>query len=193
MTDRDDAIKTARLWLEKKPLYLDTETTGLDEDAEVCDIAVIDYDGVVLFETLVKPLNGIPPEATEIHGIRNEMVEDAPAFDDIAGRLLDVLRGRQLLIYNANFDLRIMKQSTAYPDRFTLWKSEPFSASCVMHLYARFFGDFNDYHRSYRWQSLANAAAQCGIELPHNLHRARCDAKLTRQIVMYIAGAVSDE
>ena len=49
---------------------LDTETTGLYDDAEIVEISIIDENGGVLLDTLVKPLKPIPAEATAIHGDR---------------------------------------------------------------------------------------------------------------------------
>ena len=59
---------------------LDTETTGLYDDAEIVEISIIDENGGVLLDTLVKPLKPIPAEATAIHGITNEMVATAPTW-----------------------------------------------------------------------------------------------------------------
>ncbi|HID85120.1 MAG TPA: 3'-5' exonuclease, partial [Anaerolineales bacterium] len=42
---RWDAIRTAKAWLKRRPVYLDTETTGLDEGAEIIEIAVVDTNG----------------------------------------------------------------------------------------------------------------------------------------------------
>ena len=57
-----------------------------------------------------------------------------------------------------------------------------------MKLYARFFGQWSDYWRNYKWQKLGEAALHCGLELPKDLHRARADAELARQVVFYMAG-----
>jgi hypothetical protein len=48
---------------------LGTETTGIDGDAEVIEIAIIDIRGYVLLDTLIRPQGDIPAEATAIHGI----------------------------------------------------------------------------------------------------------------------------
>lgn len=52
----------------------------MDYDDKIVEIAVIDLDGNVLINTLVDPNKAIPKEATEIHGIANKMVENAPLF-----------------------------------------------------------------------------------------------------------------
>lgn len=64
-------------------IFCDTETTGQDRNAEVCEIAIVDEHENVLFESLVKPSKPIPQAATKIHGITNEMVANAPTFAEI--------------------------------------------------------------------------------------------------------------
>ena len=58
--------------------FFDTETTGLSDEDEIVHIAIVDIDGSVLIDTLVKPSKLIPSEATYIHNITNKMVEYAP-------------------------------------------------------------------------------------------------------------------
>ena len=53
-------IDTCCRWLAAHPLFLDTETTGLDERDEVVELAVINVRGEVLVGTLIKPVNPIP-------------------------------------------------------------------------------------------------------------------------------------
>ncbi|MFJ2900325.1 exonuclease domain-containing protein [Streptomyces sp. NPDC087218] len=60
---------------------LDTETTGLDYDSRIVEIAVTTAAGTVLLDTLVNPGAPIPAEAAAIHGITDVMVADAPSTD----------------------------------------------------------------------------------------------------------------
>ena len=76
-------------------IILDTETTGLDENAEVIQIGVTDGAGKVLMDnTPCKPLRPIPAEATAIHHITNEMVQNCRALPICMGHI-DAHRGRQ--------------------------------------------------------------------------------------------------
>ena len=59
--------------------------------------------------------------------------------------------------------------------------------------YAVYNGNWNDYHQSYRWVKLSSAALACNIALPAGTHRARVDAELTRQVVMYMAAQSQPE
>ncbi|MFE7194461.1 exonuclease domain-containing protein [Kitasatospora sp. NPDC057541] len=88
------------------PVVVDAETTGLS--GYVVDLTVMRLDGEVLLDTLVDPQMPIPEEATEVHGITDEMVRGAPVFGDVVARLEEVLRGRRVLIWNAPFDVGVV-------------------------------------------------------------------------------------
>jgi len=60
-------------------------------------------------------------------------------------------------------------------------------AACAMKLYARFYGEWNDTRGGYRWQRLIDAARQCALPIPMNLHRAAADAELTRLLLHHMA------
>ena len=55
-------IDTCCRWLAADPLILDTETTGLDERAEVVELAAINARGEVLVDTFIKPAHPLPRE-----------------------------------------------------------------------------------------------------------------------------------
>ena len=179
-----NAVMNAKKIMDLNPVFLDTETTGLKAFDQIIEIAVIDIQGTTLIDTLVKPTISIPPDASRIHGITNEMVGDAPLFPDILRDLQELVGDRPLLIYNADFDLKMLRQSAA---AHRLNRQMQFNAYCVMKMYAEFYGDWNEYYQSYRWQSLESAAKQCRIGLPEDLHRARVDAELTRLVFIHMA------
>lgn len=183
---KSKAIESARFWLEKKPIYLDTETTGLDYDDQICDLAIIDCDGTTLLNTLIKPTILIPGQASDLHHITNQMVAEAPGFDEIIVQFRRIVEDRLIIIYNAGFDTRMIQQTMA------AHRLDPVmvpAVDCAMLMYARFWGDWNNYHKSYRWHRLSAAARQCGLDIPSDLHRARADADLCRQVVEYVAGS----
>lgn len=180
----------AREWLTRTPLFLDTETTGLRASAEICEIALVNHDGEVLLDALVKPARAIPGDAMAIHGITNAMVKDAPTFADLLPELDRQLAGRDVVIYNAGFDQKMLLQSAAARNvRLAPWwrANQPAEWHCAMLLYAEHYGAWDEYRQSFRWQSLENAARQCRLPTPANAHRARSDAELTRQLILHMA------
>ena len=182
---RQLAIEQAKQILDTQPVYLDTETTGLEKTDEIIEIAIIDDHGETLFESLVKPSKPIPFSATQIHGITNDDVQSARAWPIVWQQVQNILRNRRVVIYNVEFDLRLMQQSHA---RYRLpWNSKIDSVD-LMKIYAQFRGDWDMNRRAYRYHSLANAGQQCQISLP-NAHRATADTLLTRAVLHYIANS----
>lgn len=91
---------------------LDFETTGLSPGADrVLEISVVRLDPGqqprLVFDTLVNPQRPVSP--TEIHGITDADVADAPRFQDIAGDLLDAIAGCVVAAYNVYFDMRFLQ------------------------------------------------------------------------------------
>lgn len=186
--DRQAAILEAQAKIERRPVYLDTETTGTDRRDEIVDICIVDHDGAVLIDTLVKPTIRIPPGASRVHGITDQMVANAPTWQEIWPQVGAILADRHIGIYNADFDLRMLAQSNRkYGIR---WRAPHKQVFCIMKLYARFYGQWNPRYGSYKWQTLERAGRQCGIPLP-NSHRARDDALLARAILHFMAAAGS--
>ncbi|NIM92710.1 MAG: 3'-5' exonuclease [Anaerolineales bacterium] len=184
--DRKRAIEIAKSKIAGQPLYLDTETTGLGPGDEIVEISILDSEGEVLLDSLVRPVKKIPPDAVAIHGITDETVRDALTWADIWPEVARVIEGMEIAIYNAEFDLRMMRQSHGL---YRLqWDLPTATTTCIMHLYAQFYGAWNPSHRTYRWQSLENAGRQCNISLP-NTHRAKDDAALARAVLHHIARA----
>lgn len=166
-------------------IVLDTETTGLDSKAEVCQIAIVDSSGNVLLDTLVKPINPIPPEAERIHGISNADVMYAPKFIDVYEKLMGIILGRNVIIYNADYDVRVLQQSAAHGRHvFDVLCANWY---CAMQAYAVHYGAWDDYHKSYTWQRLSNACQQKGLPV-ENAHTALADCLMTLALVKEVWG-----
>jgi DNA polymerase III subunit epsilon len=97
-----------------RPLaVLDLETTGLKPDVDrIVEIAIIriDPDGTTTeYVKRVHPQIPIPPEATAVHGIRNEDVKNEPAFKGLAQEIAHFLDGCDLGGFNlSSYDLRLL-------------------------------------------------------------------------------------
>jgi DNA polymerase III subunit epsilon len=140
-------------------LVLDTETTGLGNDAEICQIAVVSAAGTVLLDTLVKPTKLISAGAAAIHGITDAMVENSPVWGEVSAWLREILSGRDVVIYNAVFDRKLMHQSAEQCGMPKIGWKQIATFHCAMLAFAEIYGDWNDYYKSYRWKTLATAAA----------------------------------
>lgn len=144
-------------------IILDTETTGLDNDAQIVEISVIRVSGEVLLNTLVKPTCPIPPEASRIHGITAEIVADAPTWREVwPGVSWLIKQAGQVIIWNVEFDRRLMEQS-CQAHRLKLppwWAGVPFA--CAMRAYARWYGQWSQKYRSWRFQALGGGHRALG-------------------------------
>jgi len=168
-------------------LILDTETTGLAW-GEICQIAIVNSLGIPLLDTLVKPVSPIPADATRIHGITNDMVIHAPGWADLVDKVAGILLNRDVVVYNAVYDRKMFHQSGEAANLPKIeWKTYA-RWWCAMEAYAEYYGEWNSYRHSYRWQSLSNAAYQQGIPI-QDAHSALGDCLMTLEVVNRIVRA----
>ena len=182
--DRQAILQTALDTVGQKPVYFDTETTGTGPYDEVVEIGIVDYDGQVLLQALVKPRGSIPPDAARIHGISNDMVRDALTWAELWPDVEKAFAGRLVAAYNTDFDVRLLRQSHARSQM--QWRDPWKSTIDVMQVYAQYHGEWNNRRGNYRWWKLEQAGRFCNIPLP-NSHRAVDDALLTRALLEHIA------
>ena len=163
---------------------LDTETTGLDSNAEIIEVAVLDGHGRPLIDTLVRPVMPIPAPATSIHGITNRMVASAPTFAQIWPDLRELLATRRIIIYNADYDVRLLKQSAQRAG----FRLPPLRTECAMLQYAAWRGEVGTYG-DWKWQRLEQACAQLNVTLAEAAwHRAAGDCMATLAVISGMAG-----
>lgn len=90
--------------LDRPLCFFDLEATGVNPaEDRIVDVCVLrrEPDGTeTVFSSLVNPGVPIPPEATNIHKISDEMVKDQPPFSDLAERLLKAFEGADLSGFN---------------------------------------------------------------------------------------------
>ena len=94
-----------------RQVFLDTETTGLDPNQghRIIEIAAVEINNRQLsenqFHMYVNPERDIDAAAQEVHGITLEFLKDKSFFKDIAEDFLSFIRGSELIIHNAPFDI----------------------------------------------------------------------------------------
>jgi DNA polymerase-3 subunit epsilon len=160
--------------LARGALVLDVETTGLDEEAEIIEIAVVDLAGAVLFDSLVKPVGQVTPEAHAIHGIDDAMLANAPGWPAVYSSVAPLLAGRHLAAHNVAFERRLLEQTCL---RYGLAPVASAGWICTMEMAT----PLNDG----RWPNLARALRLAGVyvDMPLPAHRSRGDAERCRLLL----------
>ena len=99
-----------------RQIFLDTETTGLSAEGgdRIIEIGCVELVARRLTGNnrhyFLNPGRDSHEEAFKVHGISNEFLKDKPRFGVIAGELLDYLRGAEIIIHNAPFDISFLNK-----------------------------------------------------------------------------------
>jgi DNA polymerase III subunit epsilon len=93
---------------------IDVETTGGSSQYErITEIAIVLHDGervVDTFSTLLNPERSIPWNITQLTGISNDMVVDAPKFYEVAKRIVEITHNAVFVAHNVSFDYGFVKR-----------------------------------------------------------------------------------
>lgn len=99
---------------ERKYAIVDIETTGgLAKRDKITEIAIVLYDGnkvIDQYQTLINPERSIPPFISNMTGITNDMVADAPLFCEVAKDIVLKTEGAIFVAHNARFDYSFLKE-----------------------------------------------------------------------------------
>lgn len=174
--------KWAQEIMQKDFVVLDSETTGLN-DARFVQLAIIDKHGKTLFNELINPGVKIEDGAKAVHGITEEMVTGEKPFIHYQHQILEILTGKTIIIYNADFDMSILNHELSSDIIIYDFISD---YHCVMKEYAKYHGE-KSHRGGYKWQSLTNACIQMGIEIK-NAHNALGDCLMTLALIKAMAG-----
>ncbi|MEY3037781.1 MAG: hypothetical protein RL143_348, partial [Pseudomonadota bacterium] len=94
-----------------RQIVLDTETTGLepDEGHNIIEIGCVEMVARRItgnnYHQYIKPDREVDAEAIEVHGITNQFLEDKPKFSEVVAEFVEFVRGAELIIHNAAFDV----------------------------------------------------------------------------------------
>jgi DNA polymerase III epsilon subunit-like protein len=163
-------------------IFIDTETTGLDLKDRICALGVIE-DHATHFER-INPGKKIPPEASAIHHITNEMVADAPSFgqSDIYEKLKALNTPENILVsHNAPFDVAMLEK-----EGFTWQGSIIDTLKCSKSL----MDDLEGYSLQFLRYELRLYREEVNVFEAHNLpiipHHALSDALHTKMVLEYL-------
>lgn len=102
-----------------RQIVLDTETTGIDpaEGHRIIEIGCVELIERQTtgrhYHVYINPEREVEAEAIGVHGITNEFLADKPKFADIAAEFFDFIKGAELVIHNAAFDIGFMDSEFA--------------------------------------------------------------------------------
>lgn len=153
---------------------VDIETTGGNYRMEkITEIAIYKFDGENIideFQSLINPECNIPYFITNLTGITNEMVKNAPKFYEIAKKIVEFTENCVFVAHNVNFDYSFIKQE---------FKNLGYDYSkkqlCTVRMARKLIPGLPSY-------SLGNLCKSLGISI-HARHRAAGDALATVQVL----------
>lgn len=158
---------------------VDIETTGLNLDEDVIiEIGAVKFNGRRVedeWSTLVNPHQPIPNFITQLTGITNNMVRNAPTLQDVIGDLIGFVGDVPVVGHNISFDLSFLRRAHALTSNIDIDTYE--LAAVLMPTASRY--------------NLSALAQQLGILLPAT-HRALDDARVTHRVFIELVEKAHD-
>jgi DNA polymerase-3 subunit epsilon len=149
---------------------IDIETTGNRHSyGKITEIAIYQHNGQEItgsFSTLINPEMDIPYFITNLTGITNAMVKNAPRFYEVAKQIIEMTQGRTFIAHNVSFDYKFVKEEF---ERLEYEFNR--ETMCTVKLSRKLLPG----HSSY---SLGKLCTDLGIEI-NGRHRAAGDALAT--------------
>lgn len=108
-----------------RQVVLDTETTGMNFSGGAAHLGhnIVEIGAVEVinrrltgrtYHVYIKPPRLVEEEAIRVHGITNEFLQDKPTFAEIADEFIEFIKGAELVIHNAPFDVGFMDQEFSF-------------------------------------------------------------------------------
>lgn len=155
-------------------IALDLETTGLDpKKNKIIEIAAVHVkDGAVIerYQTLLNPGWKLPEQITELTGITNEELLDAPVIEEKLGEFLEFIQDRVIVGHSVLFDYSFLKRAAVN-------QGLVFEAKAIdtLKIARKYLADLPS-------RSLHELCVHYGIE--HHAHRALADAEATHELLV---------
>jgi DNA polymerase-3 subunit epsilon len=165
-------------------VVVDVETTGGKQPqhriTEIGAVKMIDGEIVDKWSSLINPQRHISKFITQLTGISNDMVKDAPLFSEVADSLSGFMQNCVFVAHNVNFDYGFFKQEFQRLERnFSMPKL------CTVREMRKHYPGLKSY-------SLGNLCETYGITL-ENHHRALCDAEAAAELLKMVNQQKLDE
>ena len=152
---------------------VDIETTGGYAQAHgITEIGIHIFDGnevTEVFQTLINPQQPIPYYIQSMTGITNELVQEAPLFEDVAEKVYELLHDKIFVAHNVNFDYSFVKSHLQACNLILNTKK-----LCTVRLSRKIFPGFPSY-------GLGNLCHSLGITI-NDRHRAGGDSEATVKV-----------
>lgn len=191
------AQRIAQMLSDDFPVYLDVETTGLDNDAEIISIAVQSYPETYLY-TLVRPFNlAAAAKTQDIHGISPDDLVAAPTWRDLVeiedppsiirklslhDHLVERLHLQRWAGYNINFDVHMLDLALMRSELSPVITS---GIHDVMQIYSWYAGLWDETFQRWQHIKLTESAAALGINTD-GAHNALADVRMTYELIQRI-------
>lgn len=182
-------------------VVIDIETTGIkltgNKILEVSGIKYIDFEPVECFSTLINPKKDIPPEATKINNITNDMVMNCPEFHQIQNDFKEFIGNLPIIGHNIEFDIRhLFKNGLDLSNHKKIYDT--------MEIAKKRLKRYNEYDadkayerdKDYDWDvddyKLSTLCSYAGIAMG-NAHRSLFDCYATANLFIYFVDNIIGE
>lgn len=178
-----------------RQVVLDTETTGMNKDGliyvghRIVEIGCVEVINRRLtgrhYHVYIQPDMPIDPEAMAVHGITDEFLFDKPRFADIADEFIDFIKGADLVIHNAPFDVGFMDQEFRFLNKKTQTTEEMSTVTDTLAMAKKMFPG--------KRNNLDVLCDRYGIDNKHRvLHGALLDAEILADVYLLMSGGQKD-
>lgn len=171
-----------------RQIVLDTETTGLEARLghRIIEVGCVELVNRRLtgrhFHRYLNPDRDIDQGAQAVHGISREQLLDKPRFAEVAAELLEFLRGAELIIHNAAFDVEFLDAEFA---RLTDAQPAPIREICTVLDTLQMSREMSPGQR----HTLDALCKRYGVDNSHReLHGALLDARLLADVYLAMSG-----
>ncbi|MFP5345201.1 MAG: DNA polymerase III subunit epsilon [Gammaproteobacteria bacterium] len=170
-----------------RQIVLDTETTGLEvsEGHRIIEIGCVELVNRRKtgnsFHYYVQPERPVDPGAFQVHGISDEMLAGKPKFADIAREFLEFVRGAELVIHNAPFDVGFLNQELSLLGEDKGKITDHCSVTCTLEMARRLHpGLKNNLDELCKRYHVDNSQRK--------LHGAQTDAEILAEVYLAMTG-----